>query len=647
MKPFSLNLSKFKKVGSDRNGTSLLHPDGHVIYVAHKALSPKMRAEFRKLETVDSKEHYADGGNVSVPSDGAVTRVKESYNPRTHESSVEAIKKENYVAAPLSFKKGGYAKYADGGDVDSSDDVSNSSPSNDNSDSSDQTQPQATAPVTINIAQPNPNVYQPVPAALQQSASPNGPVPASDNFQLGNMSASDIPPAAMQAVGAMMPQANASDERSVPNGGKQSFRQAPAQMPMANASLQQASSNPFLAPEEAQSQTLGSGVENQIAGITQASAAQSQLGQQLAQAQQQYITNLNKVDADRQAQLAKWDEQRNQLQKDFMDQKVDPSRLWSSKSAFSKASTILGFILGGLGSGLTGQRNQAIDMFNRMVDQDIEAQKLELGKRQNLLGMHMQQYRNINDAVNATKVNLADTLVHQLQMAAAQAQSPLAKANAIQAIGTLQTQYAPIVNQMALRTALRQNPQVAAQNPSEFIKYVVPEKEQPAAYKEMQEAQQTHNFAQNLLSTFDQLSQLESAGNYISSPVQTPSQVKALKLPLTAALSKNTAGRFTEQDANYLESLFPTLRDNDKSLQVKRHALQTLIEEKMNGPGAFPVLQGNGIPVQRLLNQNSPIPQAPVQPNLTPDKIQQVVAWAKANPNNPYAQAVMQKAGMK
>lgn len=50
-----LNISKLKKISSDKNTTTFRHPDGHEIRVAHKALSPKLKKDLENIP------HYAEG----------------------------------------------------------------------------------------------------------------------------------------------------------------------------------------------------------------------------------------------------------------------------------------------------------------------------------------------------------------------------------------------------------------------------------------------------------------------------------------------------------------------------------------------------------------------------------------------------------
>lgn len=62
-----LDLSRFKKVSSDRKCTVLRHERGHEIRIAHSGITPKMREQLEALEMHDSgkvkRKRMAEGGN--------------------------------------------------------------------------------------------------------------------------------------------------------------------------------------------------------------------------------------------------------------------------------------------------------------------------------------------------------------------------------------------------------------------------------------------------------------------------------------------------------------------------------------------------------------------------------------------------------
>lgn len=71
MKPLSLNLSKMKKVGGDKESSLFQHPDGHQIRVAHSGLNPLQKKQMEKLPVVHFKSGGMAGGNETDLGDPA------------------------------------------------------------------------------------------------------------------------------------------------------------------------------------------------------------------------------------------------------------------------------------------------------------------------------------------------------------------------------------------------------------------------------------------------------------------------------------------------------------------------------------------------------------------------------------------------
>src|SRR5712664_540446 len=61
---------------------------------------------------------------------------------------------------------------------------------------------------------------------------------------------------------------------------------------------------------------------------------------------------------------------------------IDPEHWLNSRNIGQKISAALGIALGGFGAALTGGPNQALGIIQKYIDQDIDAQKANLGKKQ-------------------------------------------------------------------------------------------------------------------------------------------------------------------------------------------------------------------------------------------------------------------------
>ena len=138
----------------------------------------------------------------------------------------------------------------------------------------------------------------------------------------------------------------------------------------------------------------------------------------------------------------------------------------------------------------------------------------------------------------------------------------------------------------------------------------------------------------NIMDAFNKVDKLNTLANRTFNPLQSKRQIDAIVKPLTAGLSKETAGRFTEQDAGMLEALWPTPGDSEETVTEKRDRINRLISEKMN----FPELTGNGIDPTKFSSTSG-------EPKIAPEH-QKFADFAKKNPNHPMAIAAKKKLGI-
>lgn len=231
---------------------------------------------------------------------------------------------------------------------------------------------------------------------------------------------------------------------------------APAEQPQAPAQPQQ---------PDALDQSLNTsqdlmqkGYQSKLSGINQEAAAKGQEGTQQAQAlanseaSQVNAKNLfqqhyNDLEAERQ----------NHMQ-DIKDGYIDPNQYWhgdkNGNGGHSKIAAGIGMILAGFNP--TSNPNAATNFLKFQMEQNIQSQAHNLAAKNNLLAANIQQFHNLKDATDMTRLMQSDIMQNELAQAAAKAQSPLAKAAALQAAGQLKMEFAPLQQQFALRKAMMQ-----------------------------------------------------------------------------------------------------------------------------------------------------------------------------------------------
>lgn len=151
---------------------------------------------------------------------------------------------------------------------------------------------------------------------------------------------------------------------------------------------------------------------------------------------------------DQQSALADQNQRANDIYNEYRGH-VDDFAKWANKNPINpkhyqetlgpagKVATAIGLLLSGAGSGVTGQSNIASDFLNKQIDRDIAAQKDTYEQKKNIYGAYHQMYGEGNATLALTKATMNDIYANKIKQAAAQLGTPMAKAKADQAVGTL------------------------------------------------------------------------------------------------------------------------------------------------------------------------------------------------------------------
>lgn len=126
--------------------------------------------------------------------------------------------------------------------------------------------------------------------------------------------------------------------------------------------------------------------------------------------------------------------------------KVDPSHYWSDQDAGTAAMNTLALMVGGFISGFRGGPNQAMEMVNKAIDRDVDAQKFNITQKRNkldttkneleLMRLQFGDQRTAESAVRLSRINSLKAFV---QAEASQVQDPVFQARAAGALAQLNT----------------------------------------------------------------------------------------------------------------------------------------------------------------------------------------------------------------
>lgn len=496
MSKVNLDLKMFKHVKSDGKSTTLQHKDGHQLILAHGALGPEAQEQLKALSKVSGQaskptdkaeakqdtQMLANGGTtmayqdqLKVEQPGTQPKEPQPYKPPQSKTKYED--KPNKGMGGIKHKM--YADETDG-----------------------LISPNDSAPVAL-----LPDAPDPAGQAMQdlnKAVAAVPPDPISPDIRAKRQIYNQL------ATPSLGPKSVFTDDNTPPpnfNSGlweqaertykayqKQDMRTAEQQgaqealknkalasagvaptpsLPTAPISTPNASGQapvPSTAPDQGQaggasalpdamdpSAGILSGYNTQMRGIDKAANAAGALGEQQAiqhqkaaeaqqTAQDAFHQSFQTLENERQAHI-----------KDIQDGLINPDKYWTGdpqtgEGGHSKIAAGIGMIIAGFNP--TAQPNAAVNFLKYQMDKNIEAQKQNLGAKQNLLAANLKQFGNVQDATAMTRIMQNDVVGHMLDANAAKAQggpNGLAAAAAMQAKGPLMRESAQLQFQMGLR----------------------------------------------------------------------------------------------------------------------------------------------------------------------------------------------------
>src|SRR5260370_2488832 len=173
------------------------------------------------------------------------------------------------------------------------------------------------------------------------------------------------------------------------------------------------------------------------------------------------IRSLQKQQADT---TTKWELKRQsneadaaKMREDIKNTNIDPANLWHSMAGWQKASASLALMLGGIGQGLGAGQNAALTMLDKAIENDISAQRSNLGKKQTQLEDLVRQGHTINEAEQMERARLKDVARTALELSGERFGGDKAKAKALEASGALGMKATAERSSVATQAAQRLN----------------------------------------------------------------------------------------------------------------------------------------------------------------------------------------------
>lgn len=396
--------------------------------------------------------------------------------------------------------------------------------------------------------------------------------------------------------------------------------------------------NPLIAAKMTEAQAEQSADMNKIQALNQEAAAKGGLNENQARIEQQTVNKLTQEKVDYDSHLSDIESERTAVLHDIENSHIDPSRYLGSLNTTSRVATAIGLVLGGLGAGLTGGKNPALEFLNNQIDRDIDAQKAELGKKETILSANMKRFQDLNQAHQMTKLNMLDISAHRIAQAAAASSSPVEKSRAQMAIADIQKSGAAIASGLAFnKTLLAANKGpggLRKMDPSMLVSQMVPKEQQKEVYKEIQAAQNTRHMEKNIMSAFEQSVRDNRGLGRIGALLKTPRSNGALHQHMQPTFADLEGTVRQAAMDNTFNNITPHPADNERDTKIKRKALQEYIQSKKSAPTA----KAHGIDLSQYESTNVGAPQ--------PDVLEKMKAFVAANPNDPRTPAIRRKLGI-
>lgn len=473
-KPFSLDFKNFKKLNSDKHTTTLKHPDGHEIKIAHSALSPKHKEMLSKIPT-ESPKKMADGGEVSSePS--TMDRLKETMmgakdklqaaqqeyleqqrklfglgdGPVASDEERQGIANQMGTNVAMGTIGSPYSKVPIKGAAERM-----LPAAEEGYKEASQLFDAATKGATIpleggmrpaplqQMSQSNATPMQQVQRQMNKAGGkryadggevddPNVSPDPNRELIIDKVDESQIPPTENQLMVEKVPEETSQAESAPsPQISQENAQEAPT------APKEQTS-----APEQNGEDNLSvnptAGYQDQLKGLDEQYKAEKSLAALKQHDYQKTVDQTQKSLGYLKQATDDYHNEWNQISHEIQSKKINPEDYWQNHS---KVATALGIILAGFSP--TSAPNAAIDMLKYHMDENMRAQLANLNSKHNLIAASTQKYGNLREGIQAAQIMQTQMLAHKLDMDAAKAADPMAKAKMLELSGQLKLQAAP------------------------------------------------------------------------------------------------------------------------------------------------------------------------------------------------------------
>ncbi len=324
-------------------------------------------------------------------------------------------------------------------------------------------------------------------------------------------------------------------------------------------------------------------------GLKTKMGAEIAQGNEMAKTYQDAQSNLK--DLLYKSQQDAWNQQvdNENLSQEVANAKVDPKRLFHNMSTGQKIFSMIGVVLGGIGAGMTHGPNLGLQVIQKAIDDDIDAQKADLGKKQSLLSNNLQKYRDMKTAEQATALQMNSIV--QGQIAATSAKyGGQSNAGATQMmlgqLGNKNLQDSMALKQTMFDQQLRQHlaqGDVSGQNPLDYVRFVVPADKQKDVALEIGKSQYSAANKEKMLALWDDANKEQTLFKTGAGYVRDSPALRNLRL-MGLPLIHDEMGRITEFEQHAFDNVLPGTFQFKGTQKELRKGFEQFLDAKAGAP---------------------------------------------------------------
>lgn len=317
-------------------------------------------------------------------------------------------------------------------------------------------------------------------------------------------------------------------------------------------------------------------LQDLMSANTEEANTQKKLGTLNAADYEGYKRRLVKIDTEYDEKVRKIDGIIQTTKENMHD--IDPSHYMQHKDTGQKVAIGIGLILGGLGGG--GSNNQVLDMLNKQIDRDIDAQRDNLGKQKSLLEANYRELGDINIARAVTKAQALDILGKEIMLNAEKYRGPEKMATAMKANAALQFQSQNIVAKAKQEAAQKAQSLAGADDLTMKIEGLQDKDEKRELRTERGKHEAKMRAVNNVKDIFKQYGKTQTFKSRVLSPKDSWQKVDRLNASLNKAImAASPSKKLNEEQAEQLvKPYYVDLTDSNDEVQDKLRAVLNIIK---------------------------------------------------------------------